>query len=1053
MDPKKGLISWFAHNPVAANLLMICILVGGLMSALTINKKIMPTIKLNYISVGVAYPGAAPQEIEQGINIKIEEAIKEIEGIKEVISTASEGYGSVRIEVETSHDADEILDEIKLLIDGIATFPDSIEKPTIYRIKPTEDVLWISVYGDIPLGEMKELAKTMRDDITSLPGVTRASVTGVPNYEISIEVTEFKLQEYGLPFSQVANAVRRSSIDLPGGSIKAHNGNILLRTKGQAYTGDEFGKILVKTNNDGSRVYLSDIANINDGFTEGLNYTRFNQQEAVLIQVVSVGDQNSLDISEQVNKYIDKKKLTLPPQIKVDVWGNMAYYLQGRLDLMLSNMFSGALLVFLILALFMRIRLAFWVMMGLPVCFLGTVLLMPLEMFSLSVNMITLFAFIMVLGIVVDDAIIIGESAYSEIEAKGQSLDNVVRGVQRVATPATFGVLTTIAAFIPMVMVQGPMHAFTGAIGYIVILCLIFSLIESKLILPAHLARMKVPTPGKKMNLLDRFRAKFDRGLKFFIHKMYKPALIRAIDYRYSVLASFIALLFICGSLLGGGYVRSVFFPDIPSDFIQVSIEMNASTSEESTKRTATIVENALYETNRQLHSVYGDDVIKHSYIEMNSPTSIFIFSELKKGEDRDINGVEIADQWRNNIPQLSGVKKLEISASTSSGGGNPIAFKLTGKNLESLTAATKELKEKLAQYEGVFDISDSASSGRQEIVLGVKPSAEALGISLSDLAQQVRWSFYGYEAQRILRGTEEIKVMVRYPLQDRRSIGHLEQMRIRTNTGQEVPFSSVATVKLGDALASIVRVDGKRSVTVVANVNKDKIEPRKVSNEIEKEFIPQLLAKYPSLLSETDGEAKEEFDAIMDLLMGAIASLFVIYTLLAIPLKSYSQPLIIMSVIPFGVIGAIFGHFIMGLSLSILSMFGIVALIGVVVNDSLVMVDFVNQARASGHAIKHAVVEAGTSRFRAIILTSLTTFFGLVPIMMETSLQAQILIPMAASIAFGILFSTVITLFLVPALYIIGSDISRAKRYLGSLYSKEPVVRNSDVLLDEKMS
>jgi len=1040
MDPKKGIISWFARNSVAANLLMICILVGGLLTALTINKKIMPDIKLNIISINVAYPGAAPQEIEEGINIKIEEAIKEVEGIEKITTIASEGLGRVTINVETSHDPDKVLDEVKLLIDAIATFPQSIEKPNIYRIKPQETVLYISIYGDLALHEMKELAKSVRTEITALPGVSRADVTGVPQYEISVEVTEFKLQEYGLTFAQVASAVQRSSIDLPGGSIKAHDGNILLRTKGQAYTGDEFENIVVKTNPDGSRVYLRDISTVKDGFSEGLNYTRFNGEDTVLVEVLSVGDQSTLNISEQVNAYIAKKKATLPEQVKIDIWGDTSFYLQGRLDLMLNNMLSGALLVFLVLALFMRVRLAFWVMMGLPVCFLGTLLLMPLDFFDLSINMITLFAFIMVLGIVVDDAIVIGESAYSEIEEHGQSLDNVVRGAQRVAMPATFGVLTTIAAFVPMVAVEGPMVAFTGAIGYVVILCLIFSLVESKLILPAHLARMKMAKPTEKANAFERFRRKFDLGLKHFVQNFYRPAIEKAIEYRYSVLAAFFGLLFVCGSLVGGGLVRTVFFPDIPSDFIQVNITMNEATAESTTMLTAQTVEDALFKTNQQLSKIYNEEVIKHSFVSMNSQSSVFLFVELEKGETRDINGVEIAEAWRKNIPELPGVKKLSMQASTGFGGGNPIAFSLNGKNLKELNAATKELKAKLNEYDGLVDIADSSTSGRQEIKLSVKPAAEAMGISLSDLAQQVRWSFYGYEAQRILRGKEEIKVMIRYPLEDRRTIGQLEQMRIRTSSGMEVPFSSVATIEIGEGLASIVRVDGERSVTVSANVNKDKVEPGKVSADIENGFIPELLSRYPSVTSKVDGEAKEESEAKWGLLKGTFFSLFAIYALIAIPLKSYSQPLIIMSVIPFGVIGAIFGHFVMDLSLGLLSMFGIVALIGVVVNDSLVLVDYVNQARAAGVRVKDAAMNAGCSRFRAIILTSLTTFFGLVPIMMETSLQAQILIPMAASIAFGILFSTVITLFLVPVLYVVGTDIKSLKRSFVGLYRSEKV-------------
>ncbi|MGB0833940.1 MAG: efflux RND transporter permease subunit [Psychrobium sp.] len=1039
MDPKKGIIAWFARNSVAANLLMICIIVGGLLTAMSINKKFMPKIEVNIIAISVAYPGAAPQEIEEGINIKIEEAIKEVEGIEKVTSTASEGSGHVSITVETSYDPDKVLDEVKLLVDAISTFPTSIEKPNIYRIKPKETVLYISVYGDIALKEMKELAKTIREEVTALPGITRADIGAVPNYEIGIEVTEFKLQEYNLSFAQVAQAVQRSSIDLPGGSIKAHNGNILLRTKGQAYVGDDFENIVVKTNLDGSRVYLKDIATIKDGFTEDASYVKFDKQDTVLVEVFSVGDQSSLNISEQVNNYIAKKKETLPEQVKIDVWGDTSFYLEDRLNLMLNNMMSGAALVFLVLALFMRVRLAFWVMMGLPVCFLGTLLLMPMEYFDISINMISLFAFIMVLGIVVDDAIVIGESSYSEIEKHGQSLDNVVRGAQRVAMPATFGVLTTIAAFVPLIMTEGPMSAFTKSIGFVVILCLVFSLVESKLILPAHLARMKMAKPKEKANRFERMRNKFDNGLKHFIQNIYRPSIEKAVEFRYSVLALFFGLLIICSSLIGGGFVRTVFFPNITSDFIQVNIEMSEATAEETTMRTAQIVENALFDANEKLRQEYGQDAVKHSFVAMNSQSSIFLFVELASTESREINGEVVAQAWREEIPELPSVKKISMNASLGFGGGAPIAFQLSGKDLDSLNAATKELKTKLGEYEGLVDIADSSTSGRQEIKLNVKPAAEAMGISLSDLAQQVRWSFYGYEAQRILRGKEEIKVMIRYPLEERRTIGQLEQMRIRTNTGMEVPFSAVADIEIDEGLASIVRVDGQRSVTVSANINKDKVEPGKIMQDIQRDYIPDLLSRYPSVSSKVDGEAKQEEEAKWDMLRGAFFALFAIYALIAIPLRSYGQPLIIMSVIPFGIIGAIFGHFIMGLSLSMMSMFGMVALIGVVVNDSLVMVDYVNKAREEGIRIKDAAINGGCARFRAIILTSLTTFFGLVPILSETSMQAQILIPMAASIAFGILFSTVITLYLIPVLYVIGTDVKNGFRGLRNLYRSEP--------------
>ncbi|WP_394229651.1 efflux RND transporter permease subunit [Shewanella colwelliana] len=1030
MDSNKGIIAWFARNSVAANLLMVVLLIGGLFSTVLINKEVFPTFELNYLQISVAYPGAAPQEIEEGINIKIEESIQDISGIKKVTSVASEGFGNVTIEVEDGFDAQDILDEAKLRIDAISTFPENIEKPNIFRIKPENNVIWISVYGDTSLHQMKELAKNIREEVTALPAITRAQVTGVREYEISIELSEDKLREYGLSFAQVAGAVRNSSIDLPGGSIRAQDGDILLRTKGQAYTGEDFAKIVVSTRPDGSRVMLPQVATIRDDFEERLEYTRFNGKPAAIIEVLSVDDQNALDISSQVKSYIEERRATLPANAELDTWGDLTHYLKGRLNMMLSNMLYGALLVFIILALFLELKLAFWVMMGLPVCFLGAMLLMPLEPFSLSINMLTLFAFILVLGIVVDDAIVIGESAYTEIEKHGHSIDNVVKGAQKVAMPATFGVLTTIAAFMPMLMVSGPMAIIWKSIGLVVILCLAFSLVESKLILPAHLAHMKPKRHNPNPNMFVRFKVALNNKVQHFIHHNYRHFIKRCITQRYNVVAAFVGVLILSIALVASGKVRWVFFPDIPSDFIQVRLDMDVGSSEANTLKVVKEIENALYTMNDKMEDEYGYPVVKHSFINMSSRTSAFIFAELTKGEDRDVDGVTIASAWREALPELISVKKLNINASTNDAGGD-ISFRLTSSDLEQLSLAANELKQKLRTYEGVYDIADNYSSGSHEIRLSIKPEAEALGLTLSDLASQVRYGFYGYEAQRILRNKEEVKVMVRYPLEQRRTVGHLENMMIRTPQGISVPFSSVAAIELGDSYSSITRVDNRRAITVTANANKNIVEPSKVVGEIQKDFLPYLEGKYPHISTALDGGSADEASALVGLLQGFFFAMFTIYALMAIPLKSYSQPLIIMSVIPFGIIGALFGHFILGLSMSVLSLCGIVALAGVVVNDSLILVDFVNRARSQGLPIVEAAIDAGCYRFRAIILTSMTTFVGLVPIILERSLQAQIVIPMATSLAFGILFSTVVTLILVPILYIILDDIRRSLRRL----------------------
>ena len=1029
VDPQKGIIAWFARNSVAANLLMAFLILGGLFSSyFLVNKEIFPSYELNYLQISVAYPGAAPQEIEEGINIKIEESIQDINGIKKVTSVASDGFGNVTIEVEDNYDPQDILDEAKLAIDAISTFPDNIEKPNIFRIKPENNVIWVSVYGDLTLHEMKELAKSIREDITSLPAVTRAKVTGVRDYEISIELSEDKLREYGLTFAQVAQAVQNSSIDLPGGSIRAQDGDILLRTKGQAYTGEDFEKIVVSTRPDGSRIMLPQVATIKDGFEERLEYTRFNGKPAAIIEVSSIDDQNALDISAQVKAYIEERRMTLPAGAQLDTWGDLTHYLKGRLNMMLSNMFYGALLVFLILAIFLELKLAFWVMMGLPVCFLGAVLLMPVEPFSLSINLLTLFAFILVLGIVVDDAIVIGESAYTEIEKHGHSLENVVRGANKVAMPATIGVLTTIVAFLPMLMVSGPQGIIWKSIGMIVILCLMFSLVESKLILPAHLAHMKPKKPRSQLGKIGLLKANFNDKIQYFIHHKYRDFLERCIKQRYNVVAIFIGVLILAIALVVSGKIRMVTMPDLPSDFIQVHLDMDEGSSETNTLKVVKEIETALYAMNDKMKSDNGYEVVKHSFIDMSSRTSAFIFAELTKGEDREVDGVAIASAWREQLPELIAVKKLNINASTNEGGGD-ISFRLTASNLEQLSMAATELKQKLKTYEGVYDISDNFSSGSHEIRLTIKPEAEAQGLTLSDLASQVRYGFYGYEAQRILRNKEEVKVMVRYPLEQRRTVGHLENMMIRTPEGISVPFTTVAEIEMGDSYSSITRVDGRRAISIIANADKNKVEPSKIVAEIQQDFLPYLEAKYPAISTALDGSSADDQSALISLMQGFFFTLFAIYALMAIPLKSYSQPLIIMSVIPFGIIGALFGHLLLGLTLNILSLCGIIALAGVVVNDSLILVDFVNKARAQGQSITQAAIDSGCYRFRAIILTSMTTFVGLVPILLEKSLQAQIVIPMATSLAFGIVFSTVVTLILIPLLYIILDDIKRTSR------------------------
>ena len=733
-----------------------------------------------------------------------------------------------------------------------------------------------------------------------------------------------------------------------------------------------------------------------------------------------------LILLKSINNYVDKKADVLPEGVKLETWVDMTYYLEGRLNMMVDNMKSGAILVFLMLALFLRVRLAFWVMMGLPVCFLGTLLMMPLEFVNVTINVISLFAFILVLGIVVDDAIVMGESAHDEIEEHGHSTDNVIRGVKRVAMPATFGVLTTIAVFLPFLFGEGPSSAFGRAIGSVVILCLIFSLIESKLILPAHLVKMKIKEFNPK-NPIDRLRLWIDVKLKGFIENSYRPALAVFVEYRYAVLMFFISLMLLSAGLFGGGFVRFVGQPKIPHDFPRVTVEMNVDASEKATLETLLNIQGVINKIDKDIEAKYGNSMISDMQVDLRSRTRGQLMVKLVVPEQRPINTFELADMWRLAIPNYPGVKSLTIGDNLFGGGRDDgdIAFRLESQNDADLLSAARALKEKLNSLKGIGDVNDSRQTSAKEVQFELKPLAYSLGLTLSDIASQVSYSFYGLEAQRILRDSEEVKVMVRYPLEQRSSVGHVDDVLIQAPNGAELPLSELAVITLQEGVTRIRRENGNRTINVWASVDAEQVEPFKVAKDIRDNFIPKLLKQFPQVQSEVSGSIQEEMESADNQMRDFVISMMVIFSLLAIPLKSYSQAVMIMTVIPFGIIGSVFGHFILGMDLSALSVMGILAAAGVVVNDSLVMVDFVNKARKRGERLKDAVMHAGTKRFRAIMLTSITTFIGLVPIIFfEVSAQAQIVIPMAVSLSFGVLFATIVTLVLIPCLYLIIEDL-----------------------------
>ncbi|MGY6588756.1 MAG: efflux RND transporter permease subunit [Wenzhouxiangella sp.] len=1024
-----NIIAWFAHNSVAANLLMVCLLLGGLWTAFTITKEISPRIETNFVTVQVPYRGGTPRDVEQGVLIRIEEAIQDLEGVREIISTAREGSGSVTVEVDAGYDVLEVLDNIKSRVDSIATFPAETERPIYQRNTWSQEVIWVSVFGDVDERTLKESARQIRDDITALPSVTRAELTGARPYEIGIEVREETLRAFNLTLGDVAQAIRRSSLDLPGGRIRSEGGDVLVRTVGQAYVARDFEDIVVRTNPDGSRVRIRDIAEIRDGFVEREFYSRHNGQPAVAIRVQSVGEQDALAVSRDVRRYIEGMQQTLPDGINVDWWADISYYLEGRLSMMAKNLLTGALLVFLVLTLFLRLKLAFWVMVGLLVAFMGAIWMLPLV--GVTINLISLFGFLVVLGIVVDDAIVMGESAYTEIRARGHSVENVIDGVYKVAVPATFGVLTTIAAFLPILLVTGVQGQFFAAIGWVVVICLVMSLVESKLILPAHLAHMRVKTfEPDTPNRFVRFQRSFSTNLYRFVDNVYLPSLRVMLRHRYLALAGFLAMLILALGLVAGGFLRVVFFPDLASDFVRVDLEMNEGTPASLTHANMDLLFSGLEQVDQAVQSEMGFDepVIRTVFSWSGSDTTGGMLVELNRNEANRIPTRDLERRWREEVGEIPGVRALQIGGAGGPGGDGPdLSFQLVGRDLDQLQSAAAQLESRLRAYNGTFDIRNSFEGGTRELQLNIRPEAEVLGLSQQDLGRQVRQAFFGEEVQRIQRGQDDVRVMVRYPRAQRESEGYLESMRIRTADGQAVPFGAVAEVTVGSSPSSIRRFDRERSISLSARVDKDVAEPGRIASEIREVHLPEIMAAHPGVRYRLSGATRSQQEVLLELIYGTLLAVFLIYALLAIPLRSYLQPFLIMSVIPFGMIGAILGHWFLGIPISLLSLFGIIALAGVVVNDSLILVDFVNRHRRAGQARIEAAIQATRARFRAIVLTSMTTFLGLAPIIFfETSLQAQIVIPMATSLAFGIVFATIVTLGLIPTLYLIGDDVVR---------------------------
>lgn len=1030
-DPRKGLIGYFAHNPVAANLLMIFILIMGLVSYLTIPRQMFPNFELSMIQVNASYPGASPQEIEEGILQKIEDELKDVTEIDRMVSRAFRNSGRVTLEIDPDEDLAAVMDKVKLRVDGIATFPASMEPLVVYQQEFRQEVIDVALVGDAPIYELKPIATDLESQLLELDNVSLVEQYA-PEYEIAIEVAPEVLREYGLTINDVSEAINRYSTNISAGQLRSQAGIISVRVENQFYRGEEFRQIPVKIGANGGKLLLGDIATIRDQLVEGEHYFKYNGKNTIYLSVKATKEQNIVPVAKTVHQWVDKVNEEMPPGLEVKVLVDMTYYLQGRLDMMLKNLLMGAILVAIVLTLFLRFKVAMWVMVGLPVCFLGATLLMPF--FGLTINVVSLFGFIMVLGIVVDDAIVIGESAYSEIEKNGGGVRNVVIGARRVATPATFGVLTTIAVFAPFALSTGPTGAMFVNISIVVMACLFFSLIESKLILPAHLAHIsyKPEKPGG-------WRHRFNKSYQHIINHHYRNMVSRCVEWRWLVFCAFVGLFMLSISLVTSNQVRFIPTPPVPHDYPSIDIEMNENVSDRQIVDALEVIEQVVLGVEQEMIDEYGQGMIK-DYLAFNTgrDEGTFLLS-LVDEEDRLFTAFDLSRRWREKLPIIPGLKSITINDDVNHGQSpdGEFGYLIYGSDLASLNAAGRAFIEMLGEQPGLFEISSTIDPDAKEVQLRLLPVAYDLGLTLADIANQVGLSFYGGEAQRLIREGEEIKVMVRYPEVTRQQYSSLKYALITTPSGNEVMLGDVAELIEKPGISYIRRENANRSVYVYGAIDEQVVEPSEVSKNIKENLLPKLMEQFPSIKTELGGGLEDQQAQTDEQILFFIAGMLIVFILLAVPLKSYSQPLIIMSVIPFSLTGAIWGHYLLGMNLSMMSTFGLIAAAGVVINDSLVMTDYVNQLRRQGRSVASAVVEAGCARFRPITLTSITTFAGVMPIMAETSMQAKFVVPMAVSLGCAVLFATIITLVLVPCLYLILHDLSIPGRWLKQKLSR----------------
>jgi len=1044
MNPERGAIAWMARNSVAANLLMLLLIVGGILIGLSIQQEVFPEFDLDFVQVLVPYPGASPAEVEQGILLSIEDGVRGLDGVKRVTSNAFEGNGVVMIELLIGTNANKAQQDIQNAVDRITSFPQEAERPIVSLMTRRREVISLMVYGDHDQRVLHRVAEQVRDELLQDPKIVLVERSGVPPLEISIEVPQATLRAYNLTLEEIANQVGRGAVELPAGGVKTQSGEVLLRTAERRDFGKDFADIPILSRADGTEILLGDIARIIDGFEDTDEAAFYHGKPAVQLKVYRIGDQTPVEVAEAVKGHVTEIDERLPPGIGVTVWRDWSEIFKQRMGLLIRNARLGLVLVLLLLGLFLEVRLAFWVTMGIPISILGSLLILPF--FGVSINMVSLFGFIVTIGIVVDDAIVVGENVYENRQRGMPHLPAAIRGAQWIAWPVTFSVLTNMVAFIPIFFVPGVMGKIFRCIPAVVTAVFFISLIESLFVLPAHLGHLRQTPERGFWALLRRIQKPIGRMLEHAIENYYRPALAACLRNRYLTMSVGLAILVITIGFDRAGHIDFTFFPKIDSERVYASLTMPYGSAVAETKAVQARVLGA---AERILEKHGGERITRGiaTHIGSDRPTRGssqnlgggghlgYVQVYLVPVDERTISAAEFVRQWREEVGEIPGPESLTYSYSLMIGSGPSIDVELSHTNVRVLEQAATELADALRSYQGVRDIDDGYSLGKPQLDFKVKPEARSLGITASMLGRQVRSAFYGAEALRQQRGREEVKVMVRLPEEERKSEYNVEELLILTPGGGEIPLREAATVTRGRAYTEINRADARRVLNVTGDVIPGVANATKVLGDLERDVLPELMARHTGLSYSLEGQQRWQRESLEALQRGLTLALIVIYAMLAVAFGSYIQPVIVMAAIPFGVVGATLGHVIMGYDLSLMSMMGMVALSGVVVNDSLVLIHATNENRQRGLSTLESITAGGVRRFRPILLTSLTTFCGLAPMIFETSVQAQFLIPMAISLGFGILFVTFIALLLVPCLYLIVED---AKKLLGVGLSRD---------------